>query len=309
MTLLLIFVALIAVAYTLLLHAYLPELTDDEEELNDLTKTFVAGPGIATIGFIMAVISVSAILGVKGDGPIARIAVLIALIILIFCFSNTWGHLLQPRPASNTLKEGQSLLTAGFQQILSTLRRLYRTNPNLLWFYAGVALGDVKPLTSIALTFLSESQKFTSTDVGLAAITMLLSAIPGAALSAYFNRKINPVRSSMLALLLMAATTIIGAGVLTGRGQKLRTFVIVAFWGAFGGWKLASTQMLVSAILPNTGQETELMVSLVKTLLVYTLYLVCNSLLTWLQTCPPFFFARCRGSISFRICPYLGYLL
>lgn len=261
LAILLILLALMAVALTLVLHAYLPELTDNEEELNDLTKVFVAGPGVTVIFFIIAVIGLAFAFGVDSkDGPTAQIAAALALIFICVAFGFAWGTLLGERPAANTLKEGEWLATAGFKQIYQTLKRLYRQDSCLLWFFLGIAFGDVKPLTSIALSFLSDQQQFSSAEVGYAAIIMLLCTVPGAALSAFFSRRINPIRSSMLALVLMTVTTCIGAFVMTGANQKLRSYLIVACWGAFGSWKLTSTNMLVAAILPSTGQDTELMV-------------------------------------------------
>ena len=277
LVILLLAMALIAVALTLVLHAYLPELTEDEDELNDLTKVFLAGPGITVIVFVVAVIGISIVRGVDGeDGPTAQIAAVMGLVSISFCFTLAWGVLLQPRPATHTLREGQSLLTSGFTQIIHTIRKLHKHNKVLLWFFAAVALGDVKPLTGIALAFLSENQQFSSADVGIAAIVLLVSVIPGAALSGYFNRKINPIKSSILSLILMSITTCVGAVVLTGPGQKIRSYAIIAGWGIFGGWKTASTNMLVAAILP-TGQDTELM----------GFYLFSDTSLSWL---PPLIF-------------------
>jgi len=237
---------------TLCLHSYLPELTDNEEELNDLTKAFVAVPGINVIIFLFMVIAIATVFGVSGDtGATARIAASLGVIGISPCFFAAWGLLLQTRPALHVLEEGQSILTAGFKQIYRTCSHLYSNNVALLWFYAAIALGDIKPLTSIALTFLSSQQQFSSFDVGIAALVMLVTVLPGAVLSSWVCRKINPIRSSVLSLICMSTVTLIASVTLTGGGQHLQTYALVACWGTAGGWKVTSSSMLVAAIIPE----------------------------------------------------------
>lgn len=273
----LLLLAITALSLTLCLHSYLPELTEEEEELNDLTKAFAAVPAAITIVFIIAVIAFATAFGVGGDeAKTAQIAASLGVIVIGACFSMAWGICLQKRPAAHLLQEGQSKLTAGFQQIYRTSKNLYRTNVALLWFYAAVAIGDIKPLASIALTFLSSQQQFTSMDVGVAAIVMFLTVIPGAMLSGFVCRKINPIRSSVLSVLSMTAVTIAGVVFLTGGGQKLQTYIVIACWGVVSGWKTTSTTMLVAAILP-AGQSSEMM----------GFYLFADIALSWL---PPLVF-------------------
>jgi MFS transporter, UMF1 family len=235
------------------------QLTSSEEELNDFTKVFMAGSGGSVLVYIIVVIGLSMLLGVGGDeGPTARIAAIVGIPVIASLFFVAWGLLLKERPALNILEEGQSILTSGFKQIYRTTGKLYRTNIALLWFYAAVALGDVKPLTGIALTFLSSQQQFNSTDVGIAAIIMLVSTIPGAALSAFLCRKFNPIRSSIMAVVCFMIVTSCASIFLTGPNQHVQTYVFVAGWGISAAWKVTSTFLLVAAIVPE-GQDAELM--------------------------------------------------
>ena len=273
----LLLMAIAGVTLTLCLHSYLPELTDQEEELNDLTKAFVAVPGGAVIVFIILVLAITTGLGLNGDeGATAQIAAILGVVCIGSALFLAWGVLLQDRPAAHTLPEGQSMVTAGFKQIYQTTKKLYNTNVAMLWFFSAVALGDVKPLTSIALTFLSSQQQFTSQDIGIAALTMLFTVIPGAIFSGWVCRRVNPIRSSVLCLLSMVTVTLAASAFLTGGGQKLQTYCVVAFWGLIGGWKVTTTAMLVAAIVPE-GQDAELM----------GFYLFADISLTWL---PPILF-------------------
>lgn len=253
------------------------QLTDSEEKLNDFTKVFTAGSGGSVLVFIIIVIGLSLAFGVGGEeGPTARIASIVGVPVIASCFLVTWGFLLKERPALNVLEEGQSILTSGFKQIYRTSGKLYRTNVALLWFYAAVALGDVKSFTGIALTFLSSQQQFNSMDLGIAAITMLVSTIPGAALSSFLCRRFNPIRSSIMALVCFVIVTSCASVFLTGPNQNLPTYVFVAGWGIVGAWKLTSTLLLVAAIVPE-GQDAELM----------GFYIFADASLSWL---PPLIF-------------------
>jgi len=307
---LLVLTACNAVGLTLAMHAYLPEvriskgeesihqkvrscsmdsslqspsvcfetqLTDSEDELNDFTRTFTAGTGALVILFVVTVMAVALALGVSGDEvATARIAAFLGFLVLGLTFGVAWGLLFEKRPAMNTLPEGHSLLTEGFKQIGRTSKGLYRNNRALLWFFYSVAFGDVKPLTSIGLTFISNQQQFTSMDVGIAAMALLFSTIPGAILSSYVSRKLNPIRGSVIALLGLTAVTYAGSIFLTGPNQKPQTFVIIALWGVTGGMKVVSTNMLVASILPE-GHDAELM----------GFYLFADISLSWL---PPIIF-------------------
>lgn len=218
----------------------------------------MAVPGLNNIIFIVAVIATTVALDVSDDeGASARIASIFGAVVLGAYFLVTWGFLMKPRPALNTLEEGQWMLTQGFKQIYRTTTKLYRTNISLMWFYVAVSLGDVKPLTGIGLTFLSSQQQFDSFDVAIAALIMLFSVVPGAIFSSWVCRKVNPVRSSVLAVICMSVTTWAAAIFLTGPNQKLQTYAIVTCWGVVGGWKVTSTNMLVAAIVPE-GQDAEL---------------------------------------------------
>jgi predicted MFS family arabinose efflux permease len=225
--------------------------------LNNITKVSFVIPGLANLFFVAGVIGISMALGIEGEVATARVATIMAVVVMGTCFSLTWGLLMQPRPALNTLKEGEHIVTQGFKQIYRTIKRLYRTNISLLWFYLAVALGDFKPLTGVALTFLSSHQQFDSVDLGIAAMVILIGSIPGASVSSFMCRKVNPVRSSVICLICFIVVTLSASIFLRSPEQKVGTFVVVALWGIVGGWKITSTNMLVAAIIPE-GQDAEL---------------------------------------------------
>lgn len=283
---------------------YLPELTEDENELNELTKTFSVIPFGSIILFIFLVLGIGTALGVKDDEVMTgRIAAIASFFLLLILYSISWGKLFEQRPALNTLKEGQSLWTAGFTQIYNTSKKIYNNYSALTWFYVAVAFGDPKPLTAIAITFFTDQLQFTPTENGIAAIVMLIASIPGAVLSSWFTRRFNPILSSVVSMILMLIATTMAAIILKGPGQQIACFVIVAGWGIGGGWKHTATRMLASSIIPE-GQDAELMVRTFRSIAInlstetqaHDLYFLCyfqgfylfaDQLLSWL---PPLIF-------------------
>jgi UMF1 family MFS transporter len=263
---------------TLVLHAYLPELTEKEEELNQLTKAFSVFPFASIIAFIFLILGIATALGARDDEVItARMAAIASFALLSVLYGITWGYpLMGKRPASHQLQDGQSLWTAGFQKIYHTSCKIYKNYTALLWFYVATAFGDVKPITAIAITFFTDQLQFTPTENGTAAIIMLIFSVPGALFSSWFTRKFNPIWGSIVSMGIMIIFSSLAALILTGPDCKIQTYIIVAGWGIGGGFKHTATRMLASAISPKSS-EAEMM----------GYYLFADQSLSWL---PPLVF-------------------
>jgi hypothetical protein len=257
------------------------QLSDDEDQLSVLTKSFSAITGVQIVLYLILVIGTAEFLGMNGNGgETARIAVIYGAIVLCVTLSLTWGVFLKEPPTlkseEHAQEQGESQWTARFVQIHRVIPKLYHTNMALFWFYVAVALGGFRPLTSIALTFLTSQQQFTSSEVGVAALVMVASVFPGAIASSMLCRMVNPLRSSVLSLICMSVVNSMASVFLKQPDQKWQTFLVVACWGMVGGWKHASTQMLMAGILPK-GQNAEVM----------GVYLFADASLSWL---PPLIF-------------------
>jgi MFS-type transporter involved in bile tolerance (Atg22 family) len=227
--------------------------------------------------YVILVIGTAEAFGMNGnEGATARIAAIYGATVLCVILGLTWGVFLKEPPTLKSEEQVGSPATAGFVQIHRAIPKLYRTNVALFWFYVAVALGGFRPLTSIALTFLTSQQQFTSLEVGVAALIMAALVIPGAIASSMLCRMVNPLRSSVLSLICMAAVNSMASVFLEQPDQKWQTFLVVACWGMVGGWKHASTQMLMAAIVPK-GQDSELI----------GVYLFADMSLSWL---PPLIF-------------------
>jgi MFS-type transporter involved in bile tolerance (Atg22 family) len=247
--------------HSLLVYAYLPELSDDEQTLNKFTANFTVVEFSSTVIFLGTIVGLASIFGIQdNDVATARLGHSIAFLISAACFAISWT-LFKRKPASHSLSPNASLWTEGFKQVWRTSVRIHRRYPSLRWFYIAAALGNaaVNSLAIIALTYLTDTLLMTSFENGIAFIILLLGSIPGGLLSGwYISRSHNAVGSSILSTFILIVNTSLAPAILTGPGQQVRAFCIAALWGAGAGWKTTSDKLLASMLIPS-GQDAELM--------------------------------------------------
>ena len=148
--------AFVGWAQTLVTYAYLPELTDSEERLNQYTQSFTILSFVAMLLTLGLVVGIASYFGFADDEiNVARFGQSVAFVVSSAALYPAWFRLLQPRLAYRELPEGISLWVAGWKQVLDTSQYICRDLPALKWFYASVAFVDagVGSLASIALTF------------------------------------------------------------------------------------------------------------------------------------------------------------
>jgi UMF1 family MFS transporter len=266
-------------AQTMVTYAYLPELCCSDVILNEYTQSFTVLSFGSMVLFLGGVVGVATVAGF-GDDDIAtaHLGISVSFCVCSVLLYLSWGRLLKKRPAARELPADQSLWTAGFIQVYHTSIHIYKHLPALKWFYISVALVDAgtNSLATIAITYLTDKLGFSSQENGIAILLMLIGSIPGAIAAGRTNAKFNPIRSSIVATLILALNTI-GAGVvLKGPGQQLETYIFACVWGFGIGWKWTTDRLLASVLIPP-GQDAELM----------GVYLFAGQILTWL---PPLVF-------------------
>lgn len=99
---------------------------------------------------------------------------------------------------------------------------------------------------------------FSARENGIAILLLLCGSVPGAFLSNFATRRVDPIRSSMMALVLLITATALFAIFVTGPGQYLRTYIMAFCWGTGVGWKWTCDRLTASSVIPE-GQDTELM--------------------------------------------------
>ena len=146
----------------------------------------------------------------------------------------------------------------------------------------------IQALATVAITYLTDQLQFTARENGFAILLMLCGSIPGAVISNFCSRKFDPIKSSMLSLVLLITATAFFAAFTTGPGQYVRTYFLAFVWGIGVGWNWTCGRLAASSVIPE-GQDTELM----------GIFLFAGQCLSWIP--PLVFTAMNEAGISQRI--------
>lgn len=279
-------------AQTAISYAYLPELTTNELLLNDYTKSFTMASYGSIVVFLGIVIGSMQAAG-NGDDDLLtnQVAMSIAFGINVCLLGYAWGFLFGRRDRLHQLPSDQKWLwTVGFVQLYNTGKHIVRHYRALKWFYLSIAMSDagLQALATIAITYLADQLQFTAQENGIAIGCMLLGCVPGAMMGNFVTKRLDPIKSSMVALVVLILTTAAFAYFLKGPGQHLETYILAVIWGVGTGWKWTCDRLVASCIIPE-GQDTELM----------GLYLFSGQSLSWV---PPLVFTAINESgVSQRV--------
>jgi len=242
-------------------HAYLPELTDDENLLNDYTKSYTICSFGSMIVFLAVVIGALQLAG-YGDDDLkgTQVAMSIAFAVNVLALGCAWGFLFGERDRMHELPSHKSLWTAGFVQLYNTARNIRANYRSLKWFYLAVAMGDASlhALATIVITYTADQMQFTAQENGILIGCVVLGNVPGAVMSNVVTRWMDPIRSSIASLTLLIIFTGVFALFLTSKDQLLQTYALAFIGGVGTGWKWTGDRLTASLIIPE-GQDAELM--------------------------------------------------
>lgn len=280
----------------MLLYAYLPELTEDEQLLNKFTRKFTVLSFSSAVVYLAGIVGGAAVLGYSNDTSslddeigTARLAQAVSFGINALLLSISWGRLFQRRPRARSLPPEQSLWLAGFRQVYNTTFKVYRHYPALKWFFVAVCFCDAAThaLVVLAITYMTDQLEFSGAQNGTAILIMLLSSVPGGLLSSFCTARFNPIRSSMAAVTILMINTAFVSIFLKGPDQSTGAYILAIPWGIGTGAKWTSDRMLFARIVPG-GQNAELSGA----------YLFFRQVLAWL---PPLLFTILNESdVSLR---------
>jgi len=153
----------------------------------------------------------------------------------------------------------RSLFAIGFIQLWVTAKKIIRNYRSLKWFYISIAFSDAagSAFAIIIVTYMTTALKFTPTQNGIGLIIWLLGSVPAAFLSTFVARRTDPLKSSIVYIVLVMINVIMFA-LLTKPGQLLRTYAILFSCGISSGWKNNMDRLVSASIIPE-GQDGEMM--------------------------------------------------
>jgi MFS-type transporter involved in bile tolerance (Atg22 family) len=255
---------------TVLAYSYLPELVESEENeataestMNEYTRNFTTITFTCLVFYLAIGVAIAGETGLQEDTvATARIGVSLACGVCLVFLVLAWYKLFQRAPPARSLPADQSIWTAGFRQLYTTIRKIgcqgvYRS---LRWFLLAISVSDsaIQTLMPIMITLFSDQLAFEGMQIGKAVMAVMLASVPGGWISSVASKWQNPVVSTMLALLILIISTVVAATVLKGPDQKNLAYLFAALGGFSTSWKWTSDRMIVSLIVPR-GQNAELM--------------------------------------------------
>lgn len=244
--------------------AYLPDLTEVEEELAHYTSRFNIAQYCFQACFAGFITGLSYALRVPNivlnTIKTSKIAAGTACGLSTIYLGYAWIFLFRKRTALSKVPDGDNLLTTGFKQILNTACLIFTKYHALKWFMiallwspeagAGVVL-------SIAITFLTVEIGLSGIQIGIINIVLLAGTIPGSLFAKWLMTRINPLWSFRIALFYMAAIIALTSSTLTADRQNL-AYLYGFLWGIAYGWVYPCQRVMQCTMIPK-GQNNEIM--------------------------------------------------
>ncbi|KAL3799356.1 hypothetical protein ACHAWO_008467 [Cyclotella atomus] len=255
----------IILGYFFIMHqvcvmAYLPDLTHDTTEMGHYTAMFMTRQYFVQ-GLYTTLIVVVGFTTSITDVQTAKLGIGLAFCIGSLCFAYAWGFLFRKRPKLREVPAGQNILSTGFVQLWTTSKVVFTQYPALKWFMISLLWSPeagAGTILAIAVTFLTLFVRMSVSEISLVSLCMLFANIPGAMISRYMCKKINPLNSFRAAEILFAVATALIAGTVTGPEKKHLVYIYSVMIGIGFGWMFPSQRTTVVALVPK-GQETEIM--------------------------------------------------
>jgi len=134
----------------------------------------------------------------------------------------------------------------------------------------------VSAFTTVSIVYFNEVMKFTSTQVGICFLLILISTIPGGLFANWLGNKTNPITSLKLQLVVFIVANFSAFGILSNEDKVAETYFAGVVWGFLIGWFYPTQNVIYSRIIP-AGQESQFA----------GFFLYCGQIMTWL---PPLVF-------------------
>eukprot|EP00970_Alexandrium_tamarense_P005736 scaffold934_cov191-Alexandrium_tamarense.AAC.17 len=260
-----VFILEIIGGYFLIMHqvctmAYLPDLSHDLTEMGHYTARLMMTQYMIQGVYTSIVVAVSYSVEMSNIQT-AKLGAGMAFGLGVVLFGYAWTFLFRKRPKLRDVPEGSNILTTGFKQIAVTTKQVFSHYKALKWFMIALLWSPeagAGTILAIAVTFLTLFVNMKVSEISVVSLVMLFSNIPGALLSRFMCKKVNPLNSFRLAEISFAIVNALIAGTVTGPERKNLVYFYAALMGVSFGWMFPSQRTVAVALIPK-GQETEIM--------------------------------------------------
>lgn len=260
-------------------YSYLVDMARQlgEAKMNGFSSTFTSIQFSSQAGFLLIVTVISIV--IKSSSVVtAQISQGINTLCAILLFGFGWFKYMTPRPAAKELREGRSLLLAGFRQNLSTAKNVNSFfKKGLRWYFLALTFAEASAsaLVTLSVIYLGDSLKMSGAEIGIFFLITLVSTLPGTVISWWVTKRTNPNTSWKFANVYLFVAVMIGCLILEGL-PKYCAYIWGVFVGLGLGWFYPTENLFFSIIMPK-GQEAEMA----------GFYVYCSVVLSWL---PPLVF-------------------
>lgn len=213
-----------------------------------------------------------------GAVPIGRVMQGVLTAILVLSFGWAWKKF-PSAPPQRILPANKSLWRAGFEQVWTTTKSLYRDyRRSVFAFMCSVVAGEAfaYSLTTLSVVYLADALGLTSTEVLVFFLIAELGMVVGPTAGLMVSRWLDLKRSWLINQSCLVLACLIGSLALQRRvlGPIYVWGLVVGF---FVGWHYTMQRAMFSNILPK-GQDSELS----------GFFVYCQTILSWL---PPLIYS------------------
>jgi len=245
-----------------LIYAYIPELTDNEEDLTTYNSIFVLVRSFIVIPYyIITGLAFYLVVGLDGIGTldfeqnIARVSTCVESIFLIFLYFMTFYKGLEARPPKQKAAESplKSIL-----KIKETASEIYTRYPALYWYLVTLLpySNSVASMASISVTFVTSFLKAETWLIGLMAIMFGVCNIIGSRVHPFIAKRINLLNDIKLNMVLWIVLCITSGLTVTGPERMNLFLVFACLFGFIFGWAIPSMRTVYFCLMPK-GRESQ----------------------------------------------------
>lgn len=257
------------------LYSYSPEIARSvgQKKFEWYSSLFFISMFVAQI--VMYLVMAGVTLAVEGDLVVTgQIGQGVDVLFTGALFITGW-YFLSRSGSKLKVPEGSSLLGAGFKQVFTTSKGIFKFYPKSvgLFFVATIFIdAGVAAFTTVAVTFVTEVLNFNSTQIVIIFLIVLIFTIPGCVFNGWITDKVggSPLTSLKINLITFIAFNFAGFLMLTDPSKEYHAYVVGVFWGFEVGW-LYSVEFMIYGLIVPPGNEAAFS----------GLFLYCTQILNW----------------------------